>query len=243
MGRAIFGMLMLIIYSPVALSAGAAVFDAANASYLLDMIGKSSEQLDKLQNLHNRLQHIGHIIGGNKIINKMSINDEIRRFSNWFNIINNKNDNFNYSVHSLLEENKLNEWDNYPKVLEQILDQLVLPKGRTISISDMNNVQSNLSQVTEIASISGLAVAGVKQSTLKETQNAILQLGIASIKTENIHEDMQTSNKFLSIIAQELTQLREIQAKQLEILAAFSVQMTSHVLGSALLNTKSRDIK
>jgi hypothetical protein len=84
----------------------------------------------------------------------------------------------------------------------------------------------------ENATVSGVALATTNKQTLNKTRNKIKKIYDAAIDSKSLREDVKATNAYLMVVALELANLREMQAQQLELLAAFSrtfISPMSHI--------------
>jgi len=74
----------------------------------------------------------------------------------------------------------------------------------------------------ENATVSGVALATTNKQTLNKTRNKIKKITDDAADSRNLREDVKVTNAYLMVVALELANLRELQAQQLELMAAFS---------------------
>jgi len=229
MGRKISQLIFLsclVLCNTSAVAAGAIVFDATNAPRIASILVETKRQVTELKGMSGKMEALNSRLGGvlSTDTDRRSRLDTFAR--EWGTYIDGLSspDADNLSLVKLLGYQNFGA-ENRLLDLNQFLSGKLYPSTHgDVSYNQMENIKKFRTAAVERSSVNGVALAGEKKHTLRNTQRKIAELGSESARAITIHDDLVVTNKLLSMIASELTQQREILSQQLELMSAVVAQ-------------------
>lgn len=229
MGRKIFKFVLISLLSSISSSvfaAGAIVFDATNAVRFGSMIIEARRQVQELKSVSTRMESLNSRLGG------LIPTDEDRRSRletsarAWGTYIDGFGsvDADSLSLANMLGFQSFGSANRLSDLNRFLTDKLYPASDGNVSLNKMAEIKRFRNSSVERSSVNGVALAGEKKHTLRQTQRKIAEIAGEGVRATTIHDDLVVTNKLLSLIANEMTQQRELMSQQLELIAAVVAQ-------------------
>jgi hypothetical protein len=227
MGRKIFsGLLALcILCTPMVVQALQPVLDATNAGHLVNILGETRRQYRELQGMSTQIENMNGRLGGvlpNTTANRLAqLNMAARDWGHYIDALSSPGtsglslvSNFGFQNFGLKHGDRIN-------AMATLLSEKLYPSVQEpVSYQKLEDIKQVRTEAVKSSTVQGVAMAGDKKHSLHTTQRKIAELGSEALRAPTIHDDLMVTNKLLTLIAQELTQQRELLAHQLELLSS-----------------------
>lgn len=212
---------------------GMPMHDALSFSQLIKILNSNQEQLSKIDDSLVEARKLNQLLG-----DKVNLEVLAKRFS----VVNDTlwgasfttNDS-SYAMQSLLEDPiSISSWSNVARVSKDISDKLypTISEDGVVNSKEIGKIKANRKELLVESTKSSLVLAEQEQMTVKLTKDAILAIGKNAAESASIHEDLSNSNNILMVVASELIQIRQLLAKQLELISAGELRRSAEWLGS-----------
>lgn len=227
MGRKIFsGLLALcILCTPMVVQALQPVLDATNAGHLVNILGETRRQYRELQGMSTQIENMNGRLGGvlpNTTANRLAqLNMVARDWGHYIDALSSPGtsglslvSNFGFQNFGLKHGDRIN-------AMATLLSEKLYPSVQEpVSYQKLEEIKQVRTLAVKNSTVQGVAMAGDKKHSLHATQRKIAELGSEALRAPTLHDDLMVTNKLLTMIAQELTQQRELLAHQLELLSS-----------------------
>jgi hypothetical protein len=234
MGRKILSKLLMlpILGLPMVSHALQPVLDATNAGHLVNILGESRRQFKELQGMSTQIENMNGRLGGvlsNTSAGRLSqLNAAARDWGQYIDALSSPGTNglsllstFGFQNFGLRHGDRIN-------AMGEFLSEKLYPAAEaTVSYQKLEEIKQMRVQAVKSSTVQGVAMAGDKKHSLHVTQRKIAELGSEALRAPTIHDDLIVTNKLLTLVAQELTQQRELLAHQLELLSSVVTFSTS----------------
>lgn len=225
MGRAVFtiiGAAVLVLAQRPAFAAGAIVFDATNAARFGSMVAEAQKQVSELKGLSTKLESLNGRLGG--VLPSASV----ERLS----ALNATAQTWGHYLHALSSPEAAAQsltstlgYRNAPALRDLqgfVLSKFYAPAQHPVSYESIEAIQRSRLQALAHSSVMGVALSSQKKHSLTASQQKIAEISMEALRAPTLHDDLIASNKLLAMIAQELTQHRELLSQQLELMSALA---------------------
>ncbi len=229
MGRKVFKFVLLstiFVVSSSAYASGAIVFDATNAARFASIAAEARRQVQELRGVSNKMESLNTRLGGLVAVDgdrRTRLDAGAREWGTYIDGFGSI-DAANLSLANMLgfrnfgSENRLLDLNRF------LTDKLFPASDGNVSIAKMTEIKRFRNASVERASINGVALAGEKKHSLRGSQRKIAEIASEGVRSTTIHDDLVVTNKLLSLIANEMTQQRELMSQQLELISAVVAQ-------------------
>jgi hypothetical protein len=227
MGRKIFsGLLALcILCTPIVVQALQPVLDATNAGHLVNILGEARRQYRELQSVSTQIENMNGRLGGvlpNTTANRLAqLNMAARDWGHYIDALSSPGTHglsllstFGFQNFGLKHGDRINAMGEF------LSEKLYPASEEPVSYQKLEDIKQVRTEAVKSSTVQGVAMAGDKKYSLHATQRKIAELGSEALRAPTIHDDLMVTNKLLTLIAQELTQQRELLAHQLELLSS-----------------------
>ena len=227
MGRKIFsGLLALcILCTPIVVQALQPVLDATNAGHLVNILGEARRQYRELQSVSTQIENMNGRLGGvlpNTTANRLAqLNMAARDWGHYIDALSSPGTHglsllstFGFQNFGLKHGDRINAMGEF------LSEKLYPASEEPVSYQKLEDIKQVRTEAVKSSTVQGVAMAGDKKYSLHATQRKIAELGSEALRAPTIHDDLMVTNKLLTMIAQELTQQRELLAHQLELLSS-----------------------
>ncbi|HQW57628.1 MAG TPA: hypothetical protein PK583_01575 [Gammaproteobacteria bacterium] len=227
MGRKIFsGLLALcILCTPMVSHAFQPVLDATNAGHLVNILGETRRQYRELQGMSTQIENMNGRLGGvlpNTTANRLAqLNMAARDWGHYIDALSSPGTHglsllstFGFQNFGLKHGDRINAMGEF------LSEKLYPASEEPVSYQKLEDIKQVRTEAVKSSTVQGVAMAGDKKYSLHATQRKIAELGSEALRAPTIHDDLMVTNKLLTLIAQELTQQRELLAHQLELLSS-----------------------
>ena len=133
-------------------------------------------------------------------------------------------------------------WQNLAVTTKEVSDTLFpqSDKDGNISLEEMDRVQDTRVVFMEEANKSSLALSATNQASVPRAQEEILKITKNAASAKNLRDDAGYTNQLLTVIANELTQIRQLMAKKMEQDGAYYTRLIGNNVQTAPLSKKNR---
>lgn len=221
MGKALFTWLIVFILCNICYAGGAPVFDATNATHLLQLISKLNSVTEQLNDMNQAVVSVKQLIKDKTLtsLNSNMIDNYLNRLNKQSLYINNL-----YTYPSI--EMKTTNIDDEINQYNEKLKILVFPKNvLSDHLHEYDQTKSDRNQLLLNSCYSSMYLAKASQLNTKEVLQEIKQVQDYGDKTTSIYDSLKETNKILYLISIELVTQRELISKLLELQSAVHIQM------------------
>jgi hypothetical protein len=227
MGRKIFSKLLILSFVclPMVSEAFQPVLDATNAGHLVNILGETRRQFRELQGMSTQIENMNGRLGGvlpNVGAGQLAqLNLAARDWGHYLDALSSPGthghslvSNFGFQNFGLRHGDRIN-------AMATLLSEKLYPSVQEpVSYQKLEEIKQVRALAVKSSTVQGVAMAGDKKHSLHATQRKIAELGSEALRAPTIHDDLIATNKLLTLVAQELTQQRELLAHQLELLSS-----------------------
>ncbi len=227
MGRKIFSefLVLCILCAPIASHALQPVLDATNAGHLVNILGETRRQFRELQGMSTQIENMNGRLGGvlpNTTANRLAqLNMAARDWGHYIDALSSPGTSglsllstFGFQNFGLRHGDRINAMGEF------LSEKLYPASEEPVSYQKLEEIKQVRTQAVKSSTVQGVAMAGDKKHSLHATQRKIAELGSEGLRAPTLHDDLLVTNKLLTMVAQELTQQRELLAHQLELLSS-----------------------
>jgi tetrahydrodipicolinate N-succinyltransferase len=137
----------------------------------------------------------------------------------------------------------IDSWQNLSWTTQEV-DAKLFPrpnKNNGIPFTEVDRVNKSRHELFEDSARTGTALAETRQATVKKAHDAVKQINHNSMQSKNLHDDLTVNNQAQVVMANELIQIRQLLAKQLELMAALHLKVYSEYSAPANLHRDKKE--